>query len=185
MFTRLARRLNPRRALTAPGLSHCDLDEGLDRIAHRLGLECSNTAVVAHTQRPLQREEVTVVPTTAVARSIYYAPDMDGQADPGEVVWMTLADDEGDTQERAFVVVGRTHHEIMALLISPNAEHAEEKTWLDIGSGVWESSGRNSWVRLDKVVTMPEDAIRRQGAVMPRRRYDRIAHRLRSEFGWN
>lgn len=166
------------------GLAPGDLDEGLDRIAHRLGLECSN-ATRAHAAARAARAEVSVRPTASCPRSIYYAPDMDGQADPGEVVWMNVPDATGTFQERAFVVVGRTKHDILALLISPNAEHAQEKTWLEIGAGAWEDSGRASWVRLDKIVSLPEDAIRRQGAVMPRQRYDRIAHRLRNDFGWN
>ena len=33
---------------------------------------------------------VRVQPTSNVPRNIYYAPDMDGNTEPGEVVWVTV-----------------------------------------------------------------------------------------------
>ncbi|APT85230.1 type II toxin-antitoxin system PemK/MazF family toxin [Corynebacterium aquilae] len=172
-----------RHLLSSPsGIGVCDLDQGLDRIAHRLGLEGQPAE---NFERNSHRAEVDVIRSRDVSRSIYYAPDMDGQADPGEVVWVWVPDETtGSAQERALVVVGRTRQHILGLLISPNSQHATESTWLDIGSGAWDTSGKNCWVRLDKVVRVAEDAIRRQGAIMPRRRFDRIAHRLRNEFSW-
>jgi hypothetical protein len=34
------------------------------------------------------------------------------------------------------------------------------------------------------VLTVPEDGIRREGAVLDRRRFDAVAARLRSDYGW-
>ena len=54
------------------------LEEGLDKLAELLGLH--DTRI----DDPEERAAVTTVrPTEHHARSIYYAPDMDGQADPG------------------------------------------------------------------------------------------------------
>lgn len=157
------------------------LDEGLDKLAELLGLR--DTRI----DDPEHRAAVTSVSDTEThARSIYYAPDMDGQADPGEVIWVWIQPDLPDypARERAMVVVGRTQHILLGLLISPNPEHAEEDNWIDIGSGGWDIAGRQCWVRLDKILEVPESTIRRQGAIIPRRRFERIAHRLRSEYGW-
>ena len=37
-------------------------------------------------------------PTTASARQLVYAPDLDGRADPGEVVWTWVAYEEDASQ---------------------------------------------------------------------------------------
>ena len=57
--------------------------------------------------------------------------------------------------------------------------------WLSIGSGPWDGEGRPSWVRLDRVLDVPETGIRREGAVCPRETFDRVAARLRSDYGWS
>lgn len=130
--------------------------------------------------------EISVSPTESMARPIFYAPDMDGQADPGEVVWIWApTDGPGQPpQERAMVVVGRTRSTILGLLISCNPEHRTDEDWIDIGAGVWDERGRPSWVRLDRILEVSELGIRRQGTVLPRGRFERIANRLNADFGW-
>jgi hypothetical protein len=39
-------------------------------------------------------------------------------------------------------------------------------------------------VRLDRVLTMREDSIRREGAVLDRARFDRVGQALRAGYGW-
>lgn len=158
------------------------LDKGLAMLNEQLGLtpEADGDGLA-------NREPATVArPTAEVARSIVYAPDMDGQTDPGEVVWAPVLL-EGDTQprERAVVVVGRHKQTLLGALISTHSRHADSPHWLFIGSGAWDDDGRPSWVRLDKILEVPESGIRRSGAIMPRRRFDRIAARLRSDYHWS
>jgi hypothetical protein len=40
-------------------------------------------------------------------------------------------------------------------------------------------------VRLDRVLTMREDGIRREGAVLDRGRFDRVCQALRARYGWS
>lgn len=165
-----------RRAIFAP---QNPLDVGLQTLNERLGRANAN-------EHRLHALPCTVKETRRCTRGLCYAPDMDGQVDPGEVVWFWAPNDEGGrTSERAIVVVGREEDHVLGLITSPNPDHAAEPSWLDIGSGPWDASGRQSWVRLDRLVVVPESAIRRQGAVMPQRRFDRIAQRLRTEYGWS
>ena len=157
------------------------LEEGLDKLAELLGLH--DTRI----DDPEERAAVTTVrPTEHHARSIYYAPDRDGQADPGEVIWVWIQPNlpGHPARERAMVVVGRSQHLLLGLLISPNPEHANEDNWIDIGSGGWDVAGRQCWVRLDKILEVPESPIRRQGAIIPKSRFERIAQRLRSDYSW-
>lgn len=163
---------------------HSDnLDEGLTMLYSRLGL---HETTVPTDIRQENFAEFTVCPAAACPRSLFYAPNMDGHVDPGEVVWFWVAPDDqtGSLTERALVVVGRHGDLIIGLLTSPNPSHADSTNWLDIGAGPWDDAGRQSWVRLDKVIKVPETAIRRQGAVIPEHRFNRIANRLRSDHGW-
>ena len=40
--------------------------------------------------------------------------------------------------------------------------------WMNIGSGAWDSQGRPSEVRLDRIIRLDPRSIRREGAVMDR-----------------
>ena len=55
---------------------------------------------------------------------------------------------------------------------------------MSIGSGDWDREGRESFVRLDRVLEVGEHDIRREGAVLDRDRFDRVAARLRDGYGW-
>ena len=54
----------------------------------------------------------------------------------------------------------------------------------DRAPNLWDRQGRPSWVRLDRVLEVPETGIRREGAVLDRARFDAVAARLRSGYGW-
>lgn len=169
-----------RRLIAGPTAS--PLETGLARINDRLGLHTGYRPEAVRDNAARIRVEAT----DRVSRNIYYAPDMDGQAEPGEVVWIWAPSDGLDKppRERAMLVVGRDRHSILGLLISPNPQHDGEEAWLDIGAGEWDSSGRQCWVRLDRVLEVSELGIRRQGALFPQRRFERIANRLRSTYHW-
>lgn len=168
---------------TVLGPARGGLDGGMQTLDRRLGLSSTDTAEPSRTTPTA----FTVHPTAAMARSIYYAPDMDGQADPGEVVWMwaPAGTPHHLPQERAIVIVGRTKFNLLGLLISDCPRHEEEDNWMDIGSGAWDTAGQQAWVRLDRIVEVNESGIRRQGAIIPRRRFDRIASRLTADYGWS
>lgn len=152
------------------------LDQGLDLLNERLG----NTA---YTENELPAARVEVIPTATISRNIYYAPDMDGQAEPGEVVWFNPSTDP--PQERSMLVVGRNRHDVLGLLISGEENHTDDDDWLTIGSGEWQTSGEPCWVRLDKVLSIPEEDVRRRGTLFPPRRFERIADTLRRRFDWS
>ncbi len=119
-------------------------------------------------------------------RALVYAPQPDGQADPGEVVWTWVAyeDDPAQGKDRPVLVVGREGSTLLGLMLSSQDGRDGQRHWLALGPGAWDREQRPSWVRLDRVLEVDEDGIRREGAVLDRGRFDRVADRLRSAYGW-
>lgn len=126
------------------------------------------------------------VPTAHRARRVSYAPDLDGRAHPGEIVWtwVLFEDDPTRGKDRPVLVVGRDANILLGLMLSSQDHHSDDANWVGIGSGTWDYDGRPSWVRLDRVLDVPEEGIRREGAVLERPVFDVIAARLRAEYSW-
>jgi hypothetical protein len=129
----------------------------------------------------------TSVPTAHRARRLVYSPDLDGRADPGEVVWTWVTYEEDPTRgkDRPVLVVGRDHATLLGLMMSSQERHAADRDWVEIGSGSWDYDGRPSWVRLDRVLDVPEASIRREGAILERTVFDVVAARLRRDYSWS
>ena len=127
------------------------------------------------------------VPTGSRGRAVAYAPQPDGRADPGEVVWTWVAyeQDASKGKDRPVLVVGRDGGTLLGLMLSSQAERDGQQGWLALGPGSWDREQRPSWVRLDRVLEVDEDGIRREGAVLGRERFDEVAGRLRGSYGWS
>ena len=129
------------------------------------------------------------VATTAhgFRRLLAYAPKADGRADPGEVVWALVAyeDQPATAKDRPVLVVGRKDPwTVLALMLSSQPRHAEEKNWLSLGEGTWDARSRPSWVRLDRVLEISDRGIRREGGVLDRARFSLVAQELRDRYQW-
>ena len=119
-------------------------------------------------------------------RRLVYAPQPDGRADPGEVVWtwVPYEEDASRGKDRPVLVVGRSGRTLSGLMLSSQDGRDGQRGWLALGPGEWDREHRPSWVRLDRVLEVDEDGIRREGAVLDRRRFDLVAAALRKEHGW-
>ncbi|MCV7091346.1 type II toxin-antitoxin system PemK/MazF family toxin [Mycobacterium interjectum] len=126
-------------------------------------------------------------PTAHRARKLVYAPNLDGRADPGEIVWtwVVYEDDPSRGKDRPVLVVGRDRRMLLGLVVSSQERHAGDRDWVGIGAGAWDYEGRESWVRLDRVLDVPEESIRREGAILDREIFDVVAARLRAEYAWS
>jgi hypothetical protein len=127
------------------------------------------------------------VPTAHRARKLVYAPDLDGRADPGEIVWtwVVYEDDPTRGKDRPVLVVGRDRSTLLGLMLSSQDHHHNDPNWVGIGSGPWDYESRASWVRLDRVLDVPEEGIRREGAILERELFEIVATRLRAEYSWS
>lgn len=123
---------------------------------------------------------------TTGGRTLVYAPNLDGDADPGEIVWTWVAyeDDPRQGKDRPVLVVGRNGRTLLGLMLSSNSDREGQRHWYALGPGAWDREQRPSWVRLDRVLTVDEDGIRREGAVLDRVRFEAVAQELRTGYGW-
>ena len=122
-----------------------------------------------------------------MARTISYSPQLDGRADPGEIVWSWVAyeDDPAQGKDRPVLVVARDGATLLGLMLSSQHDRDGQRNWLALGPGAWDSESRPSWVRLDRVLELSETGIRREGAVLDAARFETVARRLRSSYGWS
>ena len=120
-------------------------------------------------------------------RHLEYSPQLDGRADPGEVVWtwVPFEEDASQGKDRPLLVVGRDGTRLLGLMLSSQDYHRGDPAWLGLGAGAWDGEHRPSWVRLDRLIDVQEDGIRREGAILDRTRFDTVATALRRDHGWS
>jgi len=112
-----------------------------------------------------------------------YSPKPDGRPDPGEVVWawVPFEEDHSQGKDRPVLVVGRDGGHLLALMLT-SKDHTRQgdRDYLDVGTGAWDREGRPSEVKLDRVLRLDEAAVRREGAVLDRGRFDAVTEALTS-----
>ncbi|MBB5957765.1 hypothetical protein FHS29_004360 [Saccharothrix tamanrassetensis] len=132
------------------------------------------------------RGAVREVHSAAVAATLEYSPDLDGLADPGEIVWAWVPYEEDATRgkDRPLLVVGRYRRALLALMLtSKGPDRHEEDEFLALGAGRWDRDGRESYLRLDRVFELDEADIRREGSVLEPERFSLVVDALR-RLGW-
>ena len=118
-----------------------------------------------------------------------YAPQPDGRPDPGEIVWTWVPYEEDHRQgkDRPVLLVGHDGAWLLGLMLTSkdhDRDHVQEaregRHWQDIGSGAWDRKGRPSEVRVDRVLRVDPAAVRREGAVLDRERFEAVARAVRA-----
>lgn len=125
-------------------------------------------------------------PRSLPGLALAYAPSLDGEADAGEIVWTWIpyAERDGRGKDRPVLVIGRESAErvYVVKLTTKGSEGSREH--LSIGSGPWDSQGRESWVDLDQLYSVRSDGIRREASALDLDRFTRVAHALQQRYGW-
>ncbi len=118
-----------------------------------------------------------------------YAPRPDGRPDPGEIVWTWVPYEEDHSQgkDRPVLIVGHDGGWLVALALTSKDHDGDQqqerrsgREWVDIGSGPWDGRGRPSEVRVNRLVRVDPDGVRREGAVLPRDRYEAVVAAARA-----
>jgi len=106
-----------------------------------------------------------------------YRPELDRDADPGEIVWswVSYEEDASVGKDRPIAVLGHADDGRLAAVMLSSQDHRGDRGWFCIGSGPWDDRGRESWVRTDRVLAVRATSVRREGAVLPPEVYRSVA----------
>lgn len=119
--------------------------------------------------------------------TISYEPHEDEVPDPGEVVWTWIPFEEDHTQgkDRPTLIIGRDNNWLLGLQVTSQdhdldaaQEAREDRYWADIGSGDWDRRRRPSEVRLNRIVRIDPNQVRRVGATLPKKTFDEVIEQM-------
>ncbi|TDV52239.1 type II toxin-antitoxin system PemK/MazF family toxin [Actinophytocola oryzae] len=117
---------------------------------------------------------------------VVYAPERDGDPDPGEVVWgwVPYEDDPSQGKDRPVLVIGYADSDGSRLLAVPlsskNPEHKRDADeWVAVGTGDWDRDERESYANADRLLRYDPADVRREGAALPRHRFDAVVAKAR------
>ncbi len=123
--------------------------------------------------------------------AISYAPRRDARPDPGEVVWtwVPYEEDHAQGKDRPVLIVGADHQWLLGLQLTSvdhDRDAAQEaragRYWVDIGTGDWDQQRRPSEVRVNRVIRIAPDAVRRVSVHLPRDRFERVVVGMRTHL---
>ena len=112
---------------------------------------------------------------------VTYKPDWpDDHPDPGEVVWarVPFQDDPSQSKDRPVLIIGRVNGSTKLAGIQLTTQIRGRKFELPIGTGSWDRLGRNTAVRLDRIVQIDPSNYRREGSVFERAKFDSVIGHL-------
>lgn len=112
-----------------------------------------------------------------------YNPSKDGNADPGEIVWTWVPYEEDYSQgkDRPVLIVGRDNGWLLGLMLTSKDKSNSDQhnpNYMDIGTGDWDRERRPSEVKLDRIIRVDEQAVRREGAILDRARFSNVVNVL-------
>jgi hypothetical protein len=118
-----------------------------------------------------------------------YAPQRDGDPDPGEVVWAWIPyeEDPNTGKDRPVVVVGLApagSEDDLVVVPLTSRDHGNDPDFFAVGSGAWDRERRPSYVRMDVAYAVEPAGVRREGATLDRDRFMALADALRARHGW-
>lgn len=119
----------------------------------------------------------TDVPSDQVR--IEYSPCLDGDPDPGEVVWTWVPYEEDPTQgkDRPVVIIGRRGANLVAVPLTSKAH--DNDLQVVVGRGPWDREGRVSYAKVERLLNVEPHRVRREGAVLERRHFDDVVAGVR------
>jgi len=115
--------------------------------------------------------------------SYEYRPSLDGDADPGEIVWgwVPYEEDPSQGKDRPVLIVGRDQQWLLGVMLTSkdknNSSH-RNPDYVDIGTGAWDRQGRPSEVKLDRIIRVAPGSVRREGAILDKDRFSTVIDAL-------
>lgn len=129
------------------------------------------------------RAPAPAVDTELAGARIEYSPSLDGDADPGEVVWtwVPYEDDPSQGKDRPVMIFGRRGDRLVGVALTSKRHDNEPQ--IAVGTGSWDREGRPSYAKLERILDVDPREVRREGAVLPRAHFDEVVDALRRLHG--
>ncbi len=164
-----------------PVRPECNMNENtLRRMSNNrrlvAGLVAAGLALFRQRDRLAGKARKRSAPTTrrvATGTQVEYSPDLDGDADPGEVVWtwVPYEDDPSKGKDRPVVIIGRSGGDLAGVPLTSKTKGGDV---VSVGAGGWDRSGRPSYAKVDQLIVVRSGDVRREGAVLDRGRFDAV-----------
>lgn len=114
-----------------------------------------------------------------------YAPQLDSDADPGEVVWtwVPYAENDGRGKDRPVLLIARIDSVSFAACYLSTKQHSG---FVSVGTGAWDHEGRESFLAPDRVLQVFEQGMRRGGQQVSERAFRLAVESVSDEHraGW-
>ena len=113
--------------------------------------------------------------------SFEYSPDLDGDPDPGEVVWTWVPYEEDPSQgkDRPVVLIGRRGSMLIGVPLTSKPHDNESQ--VPVGTGSWDREGRPSYAKLERLLEIDPSKVRREGAILSRAHFDDVVAGIRRQ----
>ena len=110
---------------------------------------------------------------------VEYSPCLDGDPDPGEVVWtwVPYEDDPSQGKDRPVVIIGRRGANLAGVPLTSKQHDYEPQ--VSVGTGPWDREGRPSYAKLERLLEVDPQQVRREGAILPRKAFDAVVEGVR------
>lgn len=111
-----------------------------------------------------------------------YEPKLDGEPDPGEVVWtwVPFVENDGRGKDRPVLLIARLGDGAWAGCYLSTKEH---RGFVSVGSGPWDSKGRESFLSPERVLRVTEQGMRRESSGVDRASFERAVTAVRRYHG--
>lgn len=99
-----------------------------------------------------------------------YSPSADGDPDAGEVIWtwVPYVENDGRGKDRPVLIISRLTDGSTAGCYLSTKHH---DGYISVGSGAWDSKGRESFLNPERLLRITDEGMRREGTVMPKARF--------------
>lgn len=110
--------------------------------------------------------------------TVEYSPEIDGDPDPGEVVWtwVPYEEDPKKGKDRPVVIIGRTGDDLAGVQLT--SKNKGRNDHIAVGTGGWDPRGRPSWAKVDRLLRIDPDEVRREGSILDKNRFDDVVGNL-------
>ncbi len=113
-----------------------------------------------------------------------YAPQPDGDPDPGEIVWtwVPYVENDGRGKDRPVLIIARIDANTVAGCYLSTKQHPG---FISVGTGAWDGEGRESFLSPERLLRITDAGMRREGHVLQRARFDAAVRAVAAVHGFS